>query len=595
MSAIPHLQPIGGSSEQMLPLQREFLSVCKVDGEVMARAVNSARASGQTLVNVLLTMGAVTRADVCEAMHAAGHAPAINALAQMPAWDVIINEAENDKTVLAVTHQDDPRRRFFVVALKGLPDARTFSAIARASRDGYRHAGRIVVSPDFMDVLLADFAERQRQSGVRANGEGADASSLHADFDKLARAAYLMRASDIHITCREGRGEVALRIDGDLEHYQDWTEDYTIALVSATYNTLTETGSTRDGFSASQRLDGAIERDFPEGLVRFRFASTPISPSGFDVTLRIIPIGVQKQQQTMADLGYSLDQQDELDRMFAHSSGLIFFLGTTGSGKSTSMAVALEGVARAKPGKKIRTVEQPVEYRIAGTYQTSVARADFLPTISQMMRMDPDYLMIGETRDDETASAVLQAARSGHLCVSTLHADGAPLAFDRLQGLGVARNELASVGLVVGIVYQKLVQLVCPDCKQPASRMAAEGADDAPILRRVRRVNGGTLDGIYFARPGGCPKCRGRGVRGRTVCAEILRPTVRMLSGIASGDSREIWRQWRSMIDTGNPARMRGRTAFEHAIWKMRQGIVSPVSVEAEFRLLDEPPFEDYE
>lgn len=581
----------------MLSLQSEILRVVQIDPTALQAAIEASRASGKPLGEVLVSTGRITRADLYEAMHLARKPIEIDKLASMPKWDVVPYMSGGDNRVIAVTQSDDTRRRFFVVQVKGIPESQTYAARAQASKNGLSMGGTILVSPDFMAVLLAEHksksARLQRQGEGDSQGfETQDQSRLQTDFDTHARTAYRMQASDIHITCRAGRGEVKFRIDGELEHYQDWTEEYTVAFCQAVYNTMTESGSTQRGFSPRERQDAVIERMFTEGHVRFRYASTSIAPSGFDVTLRIIPLEVDRRQKSMAELGYSADQQEDLDRMFAHSSGLIFFLGTTGSGKSTSMAVALEGLAIAKPGKKIRTVEQPVEYRIRGAYQTSVAREEFIPMISQMMRMDPDYMMVGETRDDETAQAVLQGARSGHLCVSTLHADGAPLAYDRLQGLSIPRHELASVGLVVGLVYQRLVQLLCPDCKITASEYA-DMNPGAPILDRLLRVNEGTFDGIYFARFNGCPTCRGRGIRGRTVCAEILRPTVPMLDAIARGNSREMWRHWRSTIRDGRPGDMRGRTAFEHAIWKMKQGVVSPVSVEADFKFLDEPAFKD--
>lgn len=562
--------------------------IAGLDDQTLASAGEAARTSGKPLPDILISMGRLTRADLCEAMHVTGRVMAASRLLEIPHYDKIAYQS-TDGSILAVTDSRDARKRMFVISTQEVTDVGLMGAKAKAASGGLMFGGRVIVDASFLRVVQGGIAQGAGSQSVAAGVR--DEATLHADFDKLGRSALVERASDIHITLRGGRGEVKFRIDGELEHFADWDEEYTIAFCSAAYNTLTENGSTNGGFSATRKQDGAIERVFPEGLVRFRYASAPISPNGFDVTMRLIPLGVEKRHRSLDTLGYSQDQQQDLDRMFAHSSGLIFFLGTTGSGKSTSMAVALEAVARNKPGKKIRTVEQPVEYKIDGAYQTSVDRNEFIPMISQMMRMDPDYMMVGETRDSETASAVLQGARSGHLCVSTLHADGAPLAYDRLQGLGVARQDLASVGLVVGIVYQKLVQMVCPHCRQPAEEFATQNPS-AAIVARVRKVNGGTLNGVYFARRGGCRECKGRGVHGRTVCAEILRPTVKMLAAIAAGDSRALWVSWRSTIDESRPDVMRGRTSFEHAIHKMRAGIVSPESVESEFKFLDEPAFE---
>lgn len=571
---------------ELIELQR----IVKISDAAMQTAVESAKGSGKPVAEMLVQAGVVSRADYIEALHHTGKAVAVTRMPDMPLFDSAPFVGGADGAAMAITDSQDTRRRFFLVIDKNAPTSRGMAAIAHAAKQGLTLAGRITVEPAFLRVVAAS------RSGAVAEAVGRshrNESQLHTDFDDLGRTALKARASDIHITLRDGRGEVKMRVDGELEHFADWDEDYTVAFCSAVYNTMTEGGSTREGFSRTMRQDGAIERVFPEGLVRFRYASAPIAPSGIDVTMRLIPLGVDRRHRSMGELGYSRDQQDDLDRMFAHSSGLIFFLGVTGSGKSTSMAVALENLARAKPGKKIRTVEQPVEYRIDGAYQTSVSRDEFLPMISQMMRMDPDYIMVGETRDSETAQAVLQGARSGHLCVSTLHADGAPLAYDRLQGLGVSRHDLASVGLVVGLVYQKLVPLACPKCKQSAESYIAQADHDAALVERVMRVNGGMLGRVFFVRKGGCEYCNGRGVRGRTVCAEILRPTIPMLSSIASGDSRGLWQGWRNIIDTNRPDVMRGRTAFEHALHKMRLGLLAPSSIENEFKLLDEMVFNE--
>lgn len=565
-----------------------FSRVAGVADDVLNDAQVAAQRSGKSLGEVLVAQKGIDRADLYQAMHVTGRTSTAVKVSDLPTFTARI-QLPGEVNVVAIYDERDTKRRFFVVATDGAVAKYIQQVIVQGAKLGRHYAGRIAAEAGLLRVL--------RSEGGFEEVEGATERVdpvLHADFDRHARTALQMRASDIHITLRDGRGEVKFRIDGELEHYADWDAEYTLAFCTATYNTLVETGSTRRGFSQTERQDGAIEREFPEGLVRFRYASAPLAPNGFDITLRLIPLGVQSQHRSLSSLGYSADQCDDLERMFAHSSGLIFFLGTTGSGKSTSMAVALEGVAKAKPGKKIRTVEQPVEYRIHGAYQTSVARDEFIPMISQMMRMDPDYMMVGEVRDTETAAAVLQGARSGHLCVTTLHADGAPLAYDRLQGLGVLRQDLASVGLVVGIVYQKLVQLLCPSCRVPACAYEAEHPGSA-VLERVRHVNGGALDGIYFARPNGCPACSGRGTKGRTVCAEILRPNLGMLSAIAAGDSKALWTRWREGIDPDQPDVIRGRTAFEHAIHKMRMGLVSPESVEREFKFLDEPAFEGVE
>jgi type II secretory ATPase GspE/PulE/Tfp pilus assembly ATPase PilB-like protein len=572
------------------------------DAETANVAIATMASSGVSMSEHLLGTGTVSRNDW---IHALGlcHVPqTIARLSDLPDYDVVLTEANGplglprrDTRFALIAHRKDRIRRCFLVA----PEDRTgiaaaiMGAVSAAHQVGWKMVAQLTASPELIALIYR--ASEGTATGVASGSD--DLSDLQREFDTLAYSAFKRGASDIHISVRRGIAQIAFRIHGELEHIQDMSEDRARELCAVVYNTLPEAGSTKEGFNPRATQDAVIERSFPEGMIRFRYSGLPLAPAGFDVTLRIIPIGIKTARKSMAELGYSDDQCDLLDRMFGHSSGMILFAGTTGSGKSTSLAHALMAVAEARPGKKIRTVEEPVEYRIEGAYQTPVTRtkgdsSDFLVVLRQLMRADPDIIMVGEIRDADTANLAIQAVRSGHLCVSTIHADGAPICYDRLAGMGIARQDLASVGLIVGLVYQRLVQVLCPHCKVPATQAEqANDLKDRSILDRVRRV-AGSLDGIYFRRDRGCEHCEHRGVIGRTVCAEILRPTPVMLDAIATGHSRELWNHWRRTIRHDNPNDMTGRTAFEHAIWKMRQGIVSPVSVESEFRFLDEQPWE---
>ncbi len=428
-------------------------------------------------------------------------------------------------------------------------------------------------------------------------------SNEHALFDEIGRAALQQGASDIHITRLDDRVLVSFRVKGELRPVREMSVLRGLALVTSVYNTLSEKGSTKEGFNEREYQDAVIERIFPEGLVRFRYSGLPIAPSGFDVTLRLIPIGITQKPKTLAQLGYSKDQCDALERIFSRSSGMVLIAGTTGSGKSTTLATVLTDLAAKNPGKKIRTIEEPVEYKIPGAYQTPVLRNEssgdvakvspFMKALRQLMRADPDIIMVGEIRDMETAQLAIQGVRSGHMLVSTIHADGAPICFDRLIGMGVERNDLCSVGLIAGLIYQKLVPVLCEHCKIPYGEWLASNDYDEALDSRIRRVvPEDELRQLYFRNRAGCPHCDHDGVRGREVVAEILRPTPKILAAVQAANSGEVWRLWRSTIDDRDPSCMTGRTAFEHAQYKMRCGIVDPRAVEDAFRFLDEPVWE---
>lgn len=604
-TATPEVEA-AASATNTLPQALEWLCnegvLERADAHRVASAVNSAGARNGDWAAYL--RGKIASADLHEAACRAGAPLPVSRMADLPDWNLVLNASggplagpvsRNSVAVIANDQEAREQMRCFVLHAAAAPRAEITAGVTGIVGMGHRVAGIIQVPDDVLKVLFSDWDGR----GRKGQAVGASDAALHAEFDALCEDAIRLRASDIHISSNGSTAAIYLRVDGNLEHHRDLTANHARDLVNSVYNTMTEASSVTEGYNPNKPQDSAIERSLSSGLYRFRFSSVPMAPSGFDVTMRVIPIGVSTRRSTPQELGYSPDQEVLLDRMFSRASGMVLFAGTTGSGKSTSMANLIRKLAEDRPGKKIRTVEEPVEIIIPGAYQHPVTRlnddgSDFLVMLRQLMRSDPDVVMIGEIRDVDTAHMAIQTVRSGHLCVSTIHADGAPLCYDRLVGMGVSRLDLASVNLIAGLVFQTLVPTLCPRCKVPAATIDAAIAPSEVVerLARVRKVNNGTLDGVYVRKEGGCLQCRHRGVHGRTVCAEILRPTTDMLPAIAKGDSRAIWRMWRRTI-TDDPANMTGRTAFEHAIHKMRLGVVAPEDVELQFRYLDEEPFED--
>lgn len=553
--------------------------------------------------------GKVSWADLHEAAILDGAPLPVVRLVELPEWTTILNDeggplgcSMRAQRVAVIANDKEPTAngvlRCFVVHAHDAPQHEVAAAVVLVLAAGHHHAGTISVEREIVANAYGEWDGRGKKSANRAGGDTAD---LHAEFDEICERAIDLKASDIHIASTGNTADIRVRVDGELEHFRELTAKHALELCASIYNTLTESSSVKDGFNHNKPLDASIERSLRQGLYRFRFSNMPKAPSGFSVTLRIIPIGVTTRRQSPEQLGYSADQAHALERMFAKTAGLILFAGTTGSGKSTSMANLLRKVAEDRPGKKIRSVEEPVEFVIPGVDQHPVTRisgdrSDFLIMLRQLMRADPDIIMVGEIRDGDTAELAIQAVRSGHLCVSTIHADGAPICYDRLVGMGINRLDLASVNLIAGLVYQKLVPLLCQECRVPFANVhnsRARVGDD--LIDRVRRVTRGNLDSIYFRAEGGCDACRQRGAVGRTVCAEILRPTPDMLNAVATGDSRALWKLWRKTIRQDDPQLMVGRTAFEHALAKMSQGLVSPEDVESEFHYLDEALYEGLE
>lgn len=617
----------------------ELLRIGKINPDRAEQVQQEAERAGRMPFEVLLKRSIVSRGDLYAALEVqpAALQRQINFMVRsgtdLPEWSSVLNDvggplgsSHREPGVIAVAADEDVAeakragekpRCFLLSTREAIATAAYTALVSRIIRGGYEIRARLTLADQQVaDVVWAQWDERR--GAVNASSVRGGESDMQKLFDHIGPEAYALNASDIHIIAKGGVGSILYRIDGDIiRQPYELTGADAIRLCSSIYDTLTETSSVKEGFNVGSLLDGSVDRSYDDCRLRFRFAGGPVEPNGYRVAMRVIPIGTHARPKTLAQLGYAISQQVQIDRAFSRSSGLVLFSGTTGSGKSTTMSHRLSTLCRERPTKAVLTVEEPVEYIIAGAHQSSVKRQEgedgqnaFQRALRGIMRQDPDVLMVGEIRDLQTADMALQGVRSGHLLISTLHAGAAPTCYDRLAGLGILRGDLATMDLVAGFVFQALVQTLCGHCKIPAREMERKSDDaTAGTIRRLHYVldrqvvpgaatSGDPLDGIFFRNPSGCDHCSGRGITGRTVCAEVFQPTPEMLLPIRNGDSRAVWELWRAQINKSDPDDMTGRRAIEHAMWKMGPaggGVVSPLEVESQFRLLDEPIFRDGE
>ena len=216
--------------------------------------------------------------------------------------------------------------------------------------------------------------------------------------------------------------------------------------------------------------------------------------------------------------GLGLDQAclAKLTYLLRRPHGIILVTGPTGSGKTTTLYAALNRIYT--PEKKIITIEDPVEYQLDGINQIPVNRKrglDFANGLRAIVRQDPDIIMVGEIRDRETADIAIRSALTGHLVFSTLHTNDAPGAVTRLLDMGVEPFLLASS--LEGVVAQRLVRTICPQCKRPHQ-------PEPEVLQRIHHRPGNAHGGKFF-RGEGCRQCRQTGYVGRTGIFELLRIT----------------------------------------------------------------------
>jgi len=256
--------------------------------------------------------------------------------------------------------------------------------------------------------------------------------------------------------------------------------------------------------------DGRISLTMRGRQIDFRASAQP-TIHGENIVLRILDR--QKGLVPLEGLGLTERQLDQLKLMIARPEGIILVTGPTGSGKTTTLYSVLNHIN--SEGVNIMTLEDPVEYPMTLVRQTSVAEAsklDFANGIRSMMRQDPDIILVGEIRDAETAEMALRAAMTGHQVYSTLHTNSSIGAIPRLLDIGILPDIMA--GNIIGIVAQRLVRRLCPQCKTPYQAEVLEA-----------RLLGGTDQSprpVIF-KPCGCERCEFQGYRGRLAIMEILR------------------------------------------------------------------------
>ena len=392
----------------------------------------------------------------------------------------------------------------------------------------------------------------------------------------LFRKATRLRASDIHIRVdHRVNTQVYFRIQNDLEFIEEHSAETGDKLCTSIYQSMADIGDST--FEPLSRQDARISdyTKLPEGIDGIRIATSP-KVGGFIFVMRLL-YNDTANDLDVRSLGFSGEQSDNLELMKQCPTGIIVIGGPTGSGKSTSLQRVLASIIREEAGRKhVITVEDPPEYPIMGAVQTPVTNAQteeerskaFQAAIKSAMRLDPDVIMIGEVRDTPSARLAVQAAMTGHQVWTTVHANNALAILDRLIDLGVPVELLADASIITGLICQRLLKVLCPQCKLPINNVLDRyGEED---LQRIMSV--AELDKVHVMGDG-CENCRNTGIVGRTVVAETIVTDDKLLSFIRNRDKLGALAYWRHEL--------RGLTMKEHALLKIAQGIIDPFQAES--------------
>jgi len=391
-------------------------------------------------------------------------------------------------------------------------------------------------------------------------------SSQQQRLRTLIKEAIEHNVSDIHIEVRPDVARIRFRKYGEMYLHAEWFPRLGRETASVAFNKETDHATAHFNPLVPQNASMPLEVDATH--VRLRLASVP-AHGGFDLVMRILSVGDEERKITLDDLGYLKDQIYIIKRAIQMPHGAVLIAGPTGSGKTTTLASCLQMV---KDTRKVYSIEDPVEKVVVSATQVPVNADQIDRTFASFgraaLRMDPDYIILGEMRDEDTVRVMIRAALTGHLVMSTVHTNSATGIVTRLVDMNISPVMLSDAGLLVCLMFQRLVAKLCDHCKQPLSKSKAH----APHLARWTAVFGDKIKNIFARGETNCPKCDGVGLSGRTVVAEVIWIDEPGREFIGKSD----------MLGWEKYLKEQGWVNYkEHTMQRVYEGIVDPFDAEA--------------
>jgi general secretion pathway protein E len=535
-----------------------------LDELALQRALRAQRQSGERLDVVLTRLGLVAEADLA-ALVAELLGLRLVQPEELPERPLLADRLQlaflksnrivpvadrGDSLMVAVADPFNTEAPAALSYLLGRPVERGVMAageIERALERLYGRGGAVAVEAEATEAGPASEDDVRRLEDMAS-----EAPVIRLVHDLITRAVEA-GASDIHVEPREDSVRVRYRIDGALAT----VETLPPALRAAVTSRIKIMASLN---IAERRLpqDGRVKATVRGRPIDLRISTMP-TMLGESVVLRILDRS--SVELDFARLGFRGATLERFGRLLAEPNGIVLVTGPTGSGKTTTLYTALNRLNRAE--SKLFTVEDPIEYQLAGISQIQVQPRiglTFAHALRSILRQDPDVIMVGEIRDLETAQMAIQASLTGHLVLSTLHTNGAAASLTRLIDMGVDDYLLAST--LTGVLAQRLVRRLCERCAVP---------DEAPPpLVRERMGRTGDLGGLR--RKVGCAACRHTGYQGRTtisellVMSEALRRKVLERKSESAIEAAAIGEGMVAMLDDGLAKALAGETTVEEVL-----------------------------
>ena len=374
-----------------------------------------------------------------------------------------------------------------------------------------------------VNELASEQQDAQQNSADSESNERVDSAPIVKLVNMMVETAFRVNASDIHIEPFKTRTRIRYRIDGELVE-----QDMKVPI--SFHNSIITRIKILGGMNIAERripLDGRFGTIIDGVNLDVRVSTIPCV-YGEKCVIRLLSTADEKTRK-ITDLGMTDYNYEMFKQIIRCPNGVMLVTGPTGSGKSTTLYATLGELSQ--PNVNIVTVEDPVEKKIDGVNQCQInakAGMTFAAALRSILRQDPDIIMVGEIRDGETADIAIRAAITGHFVLSTLHTNDAASTIVRLVDMGVAPYMVASS--LVGIIAQRLVKLLCNECKET---ITLTDPADLKLVNKTSPVQ------ICRARKGGCKACHGSGYSGRTAIHEIIVTNNAIKELISAGATAE--------------------------------------------------------
>ncbi len=514
------------------------------------------KATRERVGDILLRLGLVTQTELAQAIarqcgidfvELRHFTPPKEALSALPV------QFARDNSVLPVGLEDNT----LVIATSEPDNPRLLDLASRVSR---RRIRCVAASPSRIQKHIEKdyyLLEHPIDEEIEQQLEHAKFNPQEVDPERLARllimAGINARATDIHITPTSRTTQVHYRIDGILYPFYTFPMELHNRIVSSL-----KIKADMDISEQRKPQDGRMSFDFLNETYDIRVSTLKVS-GGENMVMRVL--SASEELYNIRTLGLEEDDVMKLKDLLHKPYGIVLVTGPTGSGKTTTLYAALREISAIE--KNVVTVEDPIEYQFPLIRQTQVnekAGYTFSSAVRAFLRQDPDVILIGEIRDADTASMAMRAAQTGHLVLSTIHANDSAGAIPRLKDLGTMDYMISSS--LICVVAQRLVRLLCPWCRTEY----ASGSEEERVF--------GIRPGTRLFGPVGCPRCTKTGYLGRTMVSETLvvsREIERLIStGAHPFEIREkaIEEGMATLVQDGIRKVVSGRTSFAE-VWRV--------------------------